>query len=168
MKKRVLAVLMTVAMTIFTCIPVMADSQAITVTAELASDYVVALPANFSLYDDGTHGDAAANDGEFTCEYTVGLDLSNAAVSDPKTNLAGSKKVSIVPDTSFDMNGKTISGNKVTANVAQPNTVWTRNGDAANDILAQNQACTGKVTANISIADSYEGQLTFTYSMDNV
>ena len=120
------------------------------VTATLQSTYTVSLPAALALsYDTGEE--------VYKGSFSYGV----------KGNIAMDKKISISAPASFNLTG-TASGDTVSAAVSLPFKEWSN--DAEEDENAQINATsfvlkTGTVTADITQADSYSGNFSFTFGM---
>ena len=125
-----------------------------TVTATMESTYTVQLPLDIALTKQG--------DDSYKCTYSVGV----------KGNIAGNKKVSVTPATSFQMTGATTS-ETVTANVTQNINDFVRTVTSENaQKECNNTAYTttdGEVKVNaITQADSYSGTLVFTIAFSDL
>ena len=165
MKKRLLALFVTVGMTVSAAFPAHAatytedGSATALVTAELESTYQVMLPAVISLTDPDA-------DKSYTGTYKIGA----------KGNFTDAKKIVCAPTSnSFSMTG---AGHTVTASVTQSVTEWVNSSpgagqkaitvvDASGDYAGYSPV-EGSISATIEYAGSYSGNLEFTFSMEDV
>lgn len=146
MKKKLLTLLMTVVLTIVSCIPVFAETQTMQVTANLDDTWSVSVPATLNLTDPDENG-------TFTGTYAVSA----------SGNIAGNKYVSIVPESSFTMTGAT-TGTNATASVSQTTQNWRR--VAGTGSVEMGTAVNGDVSVPLAVADGYAGNLVFTYGLN--
>lgn len=153
MKKKLLTLLMATVLTVVSCVPVFADSyhedgtHNCPVYATLDSAYSVNVPASITLTDpDG--------DQDYEGDYVVYA----------TGRIAENKYVTITPASSFQMNGAVAATPAVTANVRQATTSWRRTPDA--ESVEMGEVANGFVTATITVADAYTGNLQFTFAMN--
>lgn len=122
------------------------------VTATLQSTYTVSLPAALGLaYDSG--------DERYEGSFSYGV----------KGNIAMDKKVSVTAPASFNLTGAA-SAENVTAALSLPFTAWSNDPESGVNALispAEFNLKTGTVTANITRADSYSGNFSFTFGMED-
>lgn len=156
MKKKLIALLTTIALAVTMCTPVLADtytsdgSGTCLVTAELTSTYTITCPATLNLTD-------ADSDGTYTGTYTVGA----------KGNIAGNDYVVITPSETFNMTGTTTNA-VAAATVSQNVTEWVKSSPGENQIVIGStdfSNTTGNVSVALEQADAYEGNLTFNFSL---
>lgn len=127
-------------------------SGSIHITAVVGSTYSVTLPATLDLtYNDDT--------GKYEGTYTVGV----------KANLTDSENVTVIPSSTTTLSdGK---GNNVDASVVQAVDTWKLTASEANEIASNYQIfveTTGMVSATITKAGSYTGDLQFTFSKSSL
>ena len=159
-KKGLLGFLLLALLGMGTAVPVFADNSTYSedgtascvVTATLQSTYTVSLPAALALAYD-------SEDERYEGSFSYGV----------KGNIAMDKKVSVTAPASFNLTGAA-SGGTVTAALTLPFTAWSN--DAESGVNAQISPVsftlkTGTVTANITQADSYSGNFSFTYGMED-
>ena len=127
-------------------------SGSIHITAVVGSTYSVTLPATLELtYNSSTD--------KYEGTYMVGV----------KANLTDSEKVTVIPsDTTTLSDGK---GNTADASVSQTVDTWKLTASENNEIASNYQnfvETTGTVSATITKAGSYTGDLQFTFSKSNL
>lgn len=166
MKKRLTAIVITFVTLICRVVPAFAgtyteDGTAQTeVTAELSSSYSVIVPAAISLSDPD-------KDSVYTADYTVGA----------KGNINVLKKVTITPTAgTFTMTGN--NGKSVTASVTQNITEWVNTTPGSGqkkitDVEASGtyqdySITTGSVSATITLAGSYSGNIDFSFALGDI
>ncbi len=147
MKRKLLIMIMTAVLVVTNCIPVLAETQTMEVTANMDSTYTVSIDATLALTDPD-------EDKTYTGTYTVSA----------SGNISGDKYVSIVPESSFTMVGRTTS-TTATASVAQATTNWRRSAGAGAVIMGTQ--VNGTVSVPLEEADAYSGNLVFTYGLNN-
>lgn len=130
------------------------------VTAELTSSYSVIVPASIALSDPD-------KDTVYTADYTLGA----------KGNINVLKKVTIAPTaSSFTMTGN--NGQNVTASVTQDVTEWVNKTPGAGqkkitDVETSGTyedyaITTGSISATITLAGSYSGNVEFTFALGDL
>ncbi|HAG69823.1 MAG TPA: hypothetical protein DCL38_07610 [Lachnospiraceae bacterium] len=122
------------------------------VTATLQSTYTVSLPAALALSYD-------SEDERYEGSFSYGV----------KGNIAMDKKVSVTAPASFDLTGAA-SGDAVTAAITLPFTAWSNDEESSTNALISASAFnlkTGSVSADITQADAYSGNFSFTFGMED-
>ncbi len=122
------------------------------VTATLQSTYTVSLPAALALSYD-------TSDERYEGSFSYGV----------KGNIAMDKKVSVTAPASFNLTGAA-SGDTVSASLSLPFTEWSNDAESGvNTLISPTNfnLKTGTVTADITQADSYSGNFSFTFGMEN-
>lgn len=122
------------------------------VTATLQSTYTVSLPAALALAYD-------SEDERYEGSFSYGV----------KGNIAMDKKVSVTAPASFSLTGAA-SGDSVSAALSLPFTAWSNDAESGANALISPSSFnlkTGTVTADITQADSYSGNFSFTFGMED-
>ena len=149
-----------VAVFVSAAVPVRADndtytedgSASCTVTATLQSTYTVSLPAALALSYD-------SSEEVYKGSFSYGV----------KGNIAMDKKIAISAPTSFNLTGAA-SSDTVAATLSLPFKEWSNDaesGENAQISVSSFVLKTGTVTANITQADSYSGNFSFTFGMQD-
>ena len=167
MKKKIYALLLTAALTLITACPAFAGTYTsdgtanALVTAEVNSSYTILLPATIALTDPD-------NDNTYTGDYTIGA----------KGNINIAKKVACAPTSNtFTMTGN--NSTSVTATVTQSLTAWVNNASPSagnkninlvNDSGAYENysTITGSISAPITNAGTYQGNMEFTFGLADI
>lgn len=133
------------------------------VDASLASSYTVAIPAKVTLEADSILGNG----------HITASGLYNCAV---KGNITPAQYVSVVPDSSFTMEG-TDTGESSTAYVSQGSTKWYHSNayNSASDKASEKEISkadyvsgTGSISVELPGLDEYRGLENFTYSLVDI
>ena len=116
-----------------------------TVSATVDSTYTVSIPASLSLsYSESNH--------DYRGTFTIGA----------KGNIDATKKLTCAPAAStFDLTGQHNNSNVVSATVTQEKTEWLST-EVNTSTFSETS---GLVTADLVVADEYQGTLTFNYAV---
>lgn len=123
-------------------------SGSILVTATVSSTYTVTLPATLAL--------ELKSDNTYEGEYTVGV----------KANLTDGEAVTVTPNATVTLTNNN-GGGTTDGTVTQTVNTWKLTPESANEIASdytQSIETTGKVSATLTKAGSYSGNLNFTFA----
>lgn len=167
MKKKISAILITALLLTASAVPVFAGTYtedgtaSALVTAEVISSYSIVLPAAITLTDPD-------EDGTYTGAYTIGA----------KGNINVAKKLACAPTTpTFTMTGN--NGTNVMASVSQTIRAWVNSNSPASGQKSINDTesggtfdnystVEGAVSAPISHAGTYSGNMEFTFGLTDL